>query len=307
MGSEISKAKRPSPTLSKTKQVPITPTPPQETAHEILDHLGADSDSGSLKSCSFEAKRGVTLRLPQETIDEILDHLGADSDSRSLKSCALVSKSWVPSSRRHLFRTALFTTASIRGWVRAFPVPEESPAHHVRYLCFSIEGYHRALEEFTEHTPSFTNAESLTLFEFGISQPLRRPSPWRLPQSVTSLFVSADAVTLVRLQEIMAQLPNLDNLSLSGFLPVVDRKTLPGIGTVPMGRFGGKLRLVNGYTDDDVVDMLLGTPTGLHFTDIQICSARKCLLPTVRLAEACSETLVKLSHMTSFHCKYHPF
>ena len=259
MGSKPSKAKRPTSTVAETK----TPALP---------------------------------RIPQDIIDEILDHLGAVSDYWSLKSCALVSKSWVPSSRRHLFHTVLFTMVGVRRWVKALPVPEESPARHVRDLRFSIGDYHGAPEEFAEHILWFRNAETLTLLGRGVFQPLWRPSPWRFPPSITSLAVRVDTVTLLQIRDIMEQLPNLDDLLLSGSLLVVDGRRLPGAEPALMGRFGGKLRLSKGCPDDDVVDVLLEVPTGLHFADVQICGARECVLSTVRLAEACSMTLVKLSY-----------
>ncbi|THU77144.1 hypothetical protein K435DRAFT_703039, partial [Dendrothele bispora CBS 962.96] len=39
--------------------------------------------------------------LPQELVDSIIDHLF--DDPVSLKTCALVSKSWLPSTRHHIF------------------------------------------------------------------------------------------------------------------------------------------------------------------------------------------------------------
>ena len=254
----------------------------------------------------MRTKRIVTPSVPQEIVDEILDHLAADFDFRSLKLCALVSRSWVPSCRRHLFRIVVFTTVKVARWRKRFPVPEEGPAHHVRDLHFSIGGYHCAPEKFAEHTPWFTNVERLILSELGAFQPLWRPSSWRLPQSVTSLTVEANTITLVQIRDIMMQLPDLDNLSLLGSLPVGDRRTLLGTETVLRGRFSGRLRLVKGYAAEEVMNILLDIPTGLRFTEVQICGMRECFFSTVRLAEACAKTLVKLSYTTSFHCKSTP-
>ena len=49
--------------------------------------------------------------------------------------------------------------------------------------------------------------------------------------------LNADMVTPMQLRETTAQPQNLDNLPLSGSLPVADGRTLPGIGTVSMRRF----------------------------------------------------------------------
>jgi len=53
--------------------------------------------------------------------------------------------------------------------------------------------------------------------------------------------------------------------------------------------------------------MLLEIPSGLGFTEVQIHCVQECLVPTVRLAEACGETLVKLLYTVTLHRKPHPF
>ena len=102
----------------------------------------------------------------------------------------------------------------------------------------------------------------------------------------------------------MVQLPNLDDLSLSGSLVTVDRNTLPGTGTALRGRFGGRLRLDNGHAIADVINMLLEVPTGLHFTEVEILGKYECLSLTVRLAEACGKSLVYLTYVVNIHGKY---
>jgi len=104
----------------------------------------------------------------------------------------------------------------------------------------------------------------------------------------------------------MAQLPNLDNLSLLGYPAAVDRRELPGIGTVLRGRFGGKLILSDGYAGEDCVNMLLEIPSGLRFTEVQVHCTRGRHLSAIRLAEACARTLVKLSHTVTSNCKSYP-
>ena len=186
-------------------------------------------------------------------------------------------------------------------------MPGESPAYHVKHLRFSVRGHNGVPEAFFEHIPWFTNVEGVTFSEYTRDEPLWIPSFWGLPQSVTSLTINGDRVFLRQVQDIMAHLPNLDNLFLSGSLVVTDEGASPGIETALRGRFGGKLRLIGGNVDGDVVDMLLEVPTGLHFTEVRIYTTHECLFSTVRLAEACSETLVKLMYMIDFYRKYHPF
>jgi len=137
---------------------------------------------------SVEPKTAITPRIPQDITDEILDHLAADSDLGSLRACALVSKSWIPSCQQHIFHTVDFTwPKNMDRWFNTFPVPEESPAHHVRVLYILIEGVSWLPEEFLEHSPQFTGLRRL--FLLGDSMGFRLPSHRRLPESVTSLTI----------------------------------------------------------------------------------------------------------------------
>ena len=260
--------------------------------------------SKSSKAKSPTPTETVIPRIPQEIIDEILDHLAADLTS--LRSCALVSKSWLPSCRRHLFHTTFFNSETAK-WFETLQEPEDSPARHVRDLRFSIRGYYGAPEKFFEYIPWFTNVEKVTLSGHGRYQPLRVPWLWKLPQSVTSLTINTGVVTVAQIRDIIVQLPNLDDLSLSGSIVAADKRTLVGIGAALRGRFCGQLRLLKGHTNEDIVDMLLEVPTGLHFTDVQICGTYECLFSIVRLAEACCETIVKLSYAVSAYCESQPF
>jgi len=72
------------------------------------------------------------------------------------------------------------------------------------------------------------------------------------------------------------------------------------------GRFGGKLLLRNECADRNVMNMLLEVTSGLRFTRVHIRCTNECLPTTVRLVEACSKTIVKLSYMVTFHGKSHP-
>jgi len=143
--------------------------------------------------------------------------------------------------------------------------------------------------------------ERVTLFEHGKVQPLWIPSSGCLPQSVTSLTINTNMVSLVQVRDIMGQLQNLDNLSLMGSLVGVPGRAPTGIGMAVRGRFCGELRLAEGYADEDVVNMLLEVPTGLHFTDVKVLGTRDCILSTARLAESCGKSLVKLLYTVSPH------
>jgi len=188
--------------------------------------MGSKTDSPA----STDTKTIVTPRIPQDIIDEILDHLAADSDTQSLQTSAIVSKPWVQSCRRHLFHTVLFTSENTDKWFATFPVPGESPAHYVRNLHIWITGGSGVSEKFFGHVQQFTDAERVFLLGYGRLSFSPGPPFWKLPQSVTALTIETSAITLVQVRDIIAQLPNLDNLSLSGPLAVEDRRGLPGIG-----------------------------------------------------------------------------
>lgn len=270
-----------------------------------LASLMGSKTSKAKRSTTFETKTVVTsapkvsvgFTIPQEIVDEILDHLVVDSDSRPIRSCSLVSKSWVQRCRRYLFHTILFTSTHTTRWLNAFPVPEESPAHHVRDLRFFSGGDFNIPEEFFEHIPWFTSVEKVSLSGYGGWETFCRIlSLGRFSQSVTSLVISAGGINVLQIRNILAQLPSLEGLSLSGFLVMMNRDTLRGIGSVLTGNFGGRLRLLKRHAVEDVINMLLEIPTGLHFTEVDILSTCECLVLTVRLAEACGGNLVKLTY-----------
>ena len=252
--------------------------------------------------------------VPQDIIDEILEHLATETDprdfrvralaSKTLKACALVSKPWAQSCQRHLFRVVVFTSRRVNGWFKIFPVQEEGPARHVRDLRVWVKGEDSVPENLFELIQWFSNVEKISLMGYGGGPPSRRPSLWILPTSVTFLAVDTDAVSLLQVRDIMAQLPNLDNLSLSGSLAAMDRRELPGIGAALGGRFGGKIALRDGCVQEDVINMLLEIPSGLRFTEVGIHCTGDRLPLAVRLAEACGKALVKLSY-TAMFCKSH--
>ena len=257
-------------------------------------------------SKTSKAKRPAVI-TPQDIIDEILDHLAADSDFESLRACVLVSRSWVPSCRRHLFHTLDLTWGKMDRWLYAFPVPEESPAYHFRALRITISGINWFPDKFFEHAPRFMNVRKLSFFGGERCLGSRLPSRWKLPESVTSLTIEAsNGVGLVEIWDIMARLPNLDDLSLWGFFVPADRCALRGIGTVLRGRFGGELVLGTVYANYECTNLLLEMLAGLPFIKVEINCAREYIPSVIRLVEACSKTIVKLSLDVRYGGKYHP-
>ena len=158
-------------------------------------------------------------------------------------------------------------------WLYMFPVPEESPAHHFRALRITISGVNWFPDKFFERAPRFTNVRNLSLFGGKDLLVSRLPSLWRLPESVTSLTLKVSkGVSLVRIWDITARLPNLEDLSLWGQFIPADRMAL--VGTVPRGRLGGELVLRGVYCTMGGMDML-EIPTALPFSKVKIDCGRQ--------------------------------
>ena len=271
----------------------------------LSSHRAESSQTLFIASEAAQADESAILagpRVPQEIVDEVIGHLATDSSGiRTLRSCSLVSKSWISSCQRHLFHTIRFSPLYAGRWLRTFPEPQESPARHIRELRFSMP---RGIpEEFSKWIPWFTNVKKIFVRGFGQSPWLGSPLFARLPRSVTSLEIEG-RVDLVGVRDVMMQLPNLDDLSLSENLVTVDRNVLPGIGAVLRGGFRGRLELYRGCAHEDVVNMLLEVPAGLHFTELYVVAQGECLLLAARLAEACCETLAKLRYIATLHSRF---
>ena len=73
--------------------------------------------------------------LKPEILDRIANLL--HEDPHALKGCCLVSKSWVPRTRKHIFKCVDFKySGDFDRWKRKFPNPVKSPAIHTRSLFF---------------------------------------------------------------------------------------------------------------------------------------------------------------------------
>ena len=120
-----------------------------------------------------------------------------------------MSKSWIPSCRRHLFHAILFVPKDTVKWIKTFPVPEDTPD-----LRFSIEIDDKFPEEFFEYNPWLTGVKRLAFGGIGVFR-CRRYLSFRFLQSVTCLTIRADETTApTQTRAVMGQLPNLDELSL---------------------------------------------------------------------------------------------
>ena len=78
-----------------------------------------------------------------------------------------MSKSWIPSCRRHL-HTILFVPKDKVKWIKTFPVPEDTPAPYVKDLRFLIEIDDKFPEEFFEYNPWLTGVKKLAFRGIGV-------------------------------------------------------------------------------------------------------------------------------------------
>ena len=88
----------------------------------------ADPACQSTRPTSWIETTTSQPHLPQEIIDYIVDLL--QDERKTLKQCCLVSKSWLPRTRKYIFRKIRFKSpADPTIWTRMFPDPTNSPGH----------------------------------------------------------------------------------------------------------------------------------------------------------------------------------
>jgi hypothetical protein len=78
----------------------------------------------------------MTCVFPQEIVDDIIDHF--QDDPRNLQTCSLVARSWVPRSRRSLFKDVSFPGKNrFERWCGAIPPGPDGIASYTRILRLS--------------------------------------------------------------------------------------------------------------------------------------------------------------------------
>ena len=181
--------------------------PPQCLAGHVRHTFPGDLETPKVKQpeptsgAELTAVAPVTPMLPQEIIDEILGLLAPDPDAHRrpkhpLRYCSLVSKSWVESCRRHMFRKLSFDARRMWKWLHVFPVPEQSPGHHVKRVHITPRETDHVLPKIIERFHGFPKLKTISVGRDG-----RRCTSWTsqfvgLPQFVTSLRLTEDSITL---------------------------------------------------------------------------------------------------------------
>jgi len=147
--------------------------------------------------------------------------------------------------------------------------------------------------QLAEYMPYFSDVRDLTLIGGRCHKHEWISGIGRLPTSICSLTMQFVSVTNVQVLEIMEQLPNLDDLSLSTFKGA----SFPAeAGEILRGRYGGKLDLL--LMEDfhaSIVRSLLKAPEGLGFKSIKaFCNTGDDFPAYVDLVATCRDTLVDL-------------
>jgi hypothetical protein len=129
-------------TFNPAQSVPRIPFHGPWCVHSVCDLVRQRASDpnrrqrGCFAFCTATAMSGPSI--PPEIWDYILDLLHGESET--LRRCCLVSKSWVPRTRKHLFREILILfSADVDAWKEAFPDPVNSPACYTHPLTVGCE------------------------------------------------------------------------------------------------------------------------------------------------------------------------
>ena len=98
-------------------------------------------------------------RIPPELTDRIIDFL--HSDRQALATCALVCKSWIPSSRLHLFETLYLASSKILKLTHFLDSNDSTIERHVRTLKV-VDGW-VVFGRLAQHLSRFPALKSLIL------------------------------------------------------------------------------------------------------------------------------------------------
>ena len=237
----------------------------------------------------------MSISLPPEIFDLIVEHLC--EERTTLKVCCVVAKSWVLRARRHLFARVEFANeSSVESWMKAFPDPPNSPAHHTRDL--SIRGTPGVTVATAISRPwfrAFSNIVHLTV-ETNIwddSQtslvPLHALSP-----TLKSFSLVHGSIPSSEVFNFIYSFPSLEDLSLVSIGGgEVDASTLP----LTSPRFTGSLSLMMRHGIQSNICRLIALPGGLNFTEIWVGCLLEELESVTSLVSACCNTLESLTVM----------
>ena len=242
------------------------------------------------------AQTTMTHSLPPEILDIVVDHL--HDEPAALRACCLVSKSWVPRSRIHLFAHVTFNTHRFRveSWMKAFPDPSSSPAHHTRTL--TIHGRQlitAAGAGVGRWIRAFHNVVHLHAGTRGLGDDQVSLVPFHgLSAAIKSLRLESTHARPSEVFGLICSFPILEDFALLvfGYGDETDRWTAPPASPRLTGSL--ELRSVIGGIGP-ITRRLLNLPNGPNFTKIVLaCVDETDFESTTDLVSGCSGTLESL-------------
>ena len=231
--------------------------------------------------------------LPLEILDLIVDYL--HDERTALNACCAVSKSWIPRARRHLFFHIEFSPDSpIESWIKAFPTPSSSPAHHTRVLSLSgFAAFGSAGAHACAWLHTFCHIVDLRVIIVRCIESQTSFVPfYRLSPTLRSLSLNCCYISLSQLLNLICSFPILEDLKLDfpfRLKTTAEEWNPPSTSPEPTGT----LRLDRAFRS--VISRLLVLPNFFRFSRIVItCHATDADLAG-ELVSRCSETLESLS------------
>ena len=231
----------------------------------------------------------MSSSLPPEIFDLIVDHL---CDERAvLSACCTVSKSWVPRARKNLFFCVRFESeACVQSWMKTFPDPSSSPAHHTRVLV--LRWYEATTAASTHARPwvrSFCHIVELQVITYRrVSYlPFLGLSPILKSLSLNHSFISAKEVL-----NLICTFPLLENLRLHSHSDGIDTVTDGWDAPSHSPKLTGTLHLSGRIRS--VASLLLRLPNGLRSSKIAITCSVQDAGSIHDLIFKCSDTLQSL-------------
>ena len=238
----------------------------------------------------------MTRFLPPEILDIVVDHL--HDQQTTLRACCVVSKSWVPRTRIHLFAHVTFNARRFRieSWMKAFPDPSNSPAHHTRTL--TIHGRQlitAAGADVGRWIRAFHNVVHLHAGTRGLGDDQVSLVPFHgLSPAVRSLRLESTHARPSEVFGLICSFPLLEDFALLVFgYGDEDRWSTPS--TSPRLTGSLELRSVVGGIGP-ITRRFLDLPSGPNFTKIVLaCVDETDFESTTDLVSGCSDTLESLN------------
>ncbi|KAF9652732.1 hypothetical protein BDM02DRAFT_3108827 [Thelephora ganbajun] len=167
--------------------------------------------------------------FPQEIIDDIIDHFQNDNPPSDLQTCSLVAKSWIPRSRRSLFKDVTFPGKNrFERWCKAIPSGPDGIASYTRVLRLSDPWGKlmdpTLLQNHLAHFTSFRSLQSLVLFLVDLSSfdRISITNCFRHFETVQSLVFRDVTSPITNILLLTYLFPNLQRLDIGDLKPPKD-------------------------------------------------------------------------------------